>query len=217
MAKIKFNNEKEWLSFRKGKIGGTLVSAICGKNPYKNNVDAYNIIVNASDESSTIDNEAVIKGKKAEELILKLWALDHPKYKVKHFKYEVFTFDNVETYYSSPDGIAIDTETGEIWMLEVKTAFLASASKKESWKNNLIPPNYYCQCIWEYLSNPKAKGTIIIAELLYNDGLTQRITRYVPREDTKEDAEWLLNQVDIFTNDYVKKRVPPSLKLNIDL
>ena len=102
-------------------------------------------------------------------------------------------------------------------MIEIKTAFLASAAQKENWKDNAIPPNYYCQTIDEYHCNPDSKGTILIAELMLNDLFTRRITRFIPREGTEEDLKWILDKVDNFYYKNIVPKIPPSLTINIDL
>lgn len=212
---IKFNSEEEWLAFRKGKIGGTKSSSIIGENPYLSNVEAYKIIAGLKEEPNISDKPYVKKGKEAEELILKLWALDHPDYDVIHFTNVVYTDDDRPYLYCSPDGLAIHKETGNIWVLEVKTAEVLRTMQKEKWSKDNIPTNYFVQTLVETHCVKESVGTILIAELQYSDDYTTRITRNVVKTQYIETIKDLLEVIDNFWNENIQKKKEPNLIIKI--
>lgn len=212
---IQFNSEKEWLEFRKGKIGGTKASSLIGENPYLSNLQAYKIIAGLEEEPDISQKPYVQKGKVAEELILKLWALDHPEYDVIHYKYVVYTDDKRSYLYCSPDGLAIHRETGEIWVIEVKTAEVLRTMQKEKWSKDNIPTNYLVQTLIETHCVKESVGTILIAELMYADDYTTRITRVVAKSDYHETINDLLDVVDDFWINNIQKQKEPNLIIRI--
>ena len=208
---IQFNNEAEWRAFRKGKIGGTTASALIGENPYKTNVDAYQIISGIKEEEDISNKPYVIKGKEAEELILKLWSLDHPEFDVIHFANAVYIDDKRPYLYCSPDGLAVNRETGEKWTLEIKTAEVLRTLSKEKWTKDNIPTNYLVQTLVETHCANETVGTILIAELKHSDDYTTRITRVVVKNDYLTTIDELLEVIDDFWNNNIQKKKEPNL------
>ena len=111
-----FNNENEWLDFRKGKITGTIASAVVGLNPYLSNTEAYEIVSGIKEPKDISEKPYVVKGKKAEEHIRSLFILDHPDFEVVGNNYVdkyILVVDDENPFIAcTPDGFIIEKETG---------------------------------------------------------------------------------------------------------
>lgn len=215
MGKVIFNSKEDWLEFRKGKITGTTASAIIGKNPYLSNTEVWEIITNKKEPKDISEKPYVVKGKYAEEHIIRLFILDHPTYQLeeKEEEFVVFYDDDNPYIMATPDGILKNIETGETGIIEIKTCDILSSRQKESWSNNNIPINYYTQLIQEIYCS-KATFGILVVELHYSDDLTMRKTYIVYANDIKEDIDWLINEEKKFFQEYVSKQKRPPLILS---
>ncbi len=84
LEKIKIKHgSPAWLEFRKQGIGGSDAAAILGLNPYKTNVQVWEEKTGLRVPDDISDKPNVKYGKEAEELLIKLFALDYPQYKVR--------------------------------------------------------------------------------------------------------------------------------------
>ena len=133
MGKVIFNSKEDWLEFRKGKITGTTASAIIGKNPYLSNTEVWEIITNRKEPKDISEKPYVVKGKYAEEHIIRLFILDHPTYQLEEMEAEFVVFYDDDNPYimATPDGILKNIETGEIGIIEIKTCDILSSRQKE--------------------------------------------------------------------------------------
>lgn len=213
MAKISFKTQEEWLNFRKGKITGTLASAVIGTNPYMSNTEAWEIITGKKEQKDIGNLPYVIKGKKAEEHIAKLFELDHPEYIVEDHpnnEYIVVYDDDHPFIMATPDRFLIEKETNRKGILEIKTTKIFNSFQKENWSNDNIPQNYFVQVLQEmYCSN--SDFGILVAELKYNDGDTNRKTYKVEKQDVGQDIDYLIKEEIKFYEVNVKGNKRPAL------
>lgn len=210
-----FETEKEWLDFRKGKITGTIASAIIGKNPYLTNTEAWQLLTGKTEYKDIGNKPYVLRGKLAEEHIINLFLIYNTQYvlDVKPKKNQRIMFYDEENSFiaSTPDYVIRDTENNNrLGIVEVKTAEIIKTYKKEEWKDNKIPNNYYIQVLQEmYTTN--AEFGILLVELIYGPDYIVRKTLIIEREDAQEDIDYLINEEKKFYKEYVEKDKRPSL------
>jgi putative phage-type endonuclease len=218
---VKFKDEFDWLLSRREKITGTLISAIIGENPYMTNVQAYHLLMQDKmfEKENISDKPQVIYGKKAEPLIRRLFALDHPEYQVidpVEDAYEIY--ESIEHPFMSGtlDGTLIDKE-GKKGVLEIKTSEILTSRHKEQWSNGNVPPNYYCQVLW-YMLITGYEFAVLHAQLKYRDKgevWTTRRDYMFKLEDVKEDIEFIKQKGIEFWNENYLKRKEPKLLVKI--
>lgn len=213
--KLVFNTKEEWLEARKGKITSTIASAILGLNPYMTNQDAWEILVGLKEPQDISDKPYVQYGLKAEEHIRRLFALNHPDYVVEEVntnEWHLYIDDEYPFICASGDGIYTkeDETTGS---LEIKTSEILVSHQKESWKD-LIPVNYFCQCLFEIRCQKTDEATLV-AELKYAKDYIARKEYYIQRKDVQGDINYVVKEVVDFYNKYVVTKKRPPLKINI--
>ena len=147
------HNSPEWLAFRKTGLGGSDAAAILGLSPFKTNVEVWEEKVGLREPEDISDKPEVKYGKQAEDLLVKLFALDYPQFNVKQNKKEVYRRGFM---FASLDGELIEKTTKERGLLENKTTEIHSATAFSKW-NKQIPDYYYVQVLhylivtgWEF-------------------------------------------------------------------
>lgn len=205
------HNSPEWLAFRKTGLGGSDAAAILGLSPFKTNVEVWEEKVGLREPEDISDKPEVKYGKKAEDLLVKLFALDYPQFKVRQNKKEVYRRGFM---FASLDGELTEIETKERGLLENKTTEIHSATAFAKW-NKQIPDYYYVQILhylivtgWSFAyckGQIKQKGT---------NGEIELITRHYPyfRKDLLEDLKYLYLKEKEFWG-YVQRRERPPLIL----
>ena len=182
------HNSPEWLAFRKTGLGGSDAAAILGLSPFKTNVEVWEEKVGLREPEDISDKPEVKYGKQAEDLLVKLFALDYPQFKVKQNKKEVYRRGFM---FASLDGELIEKTTKERGLLENKTTEIHSATAFSKW-NKQIPDYYYVQVLhylivtgWSFAyckGQIKQKGA---------NGEIELITRHYPyyRKDLLNDLK----------------------------
>jgi len=206
-------NKSEWLSKRKGGIGGSDAAAIIGKNPWLSNVELWELKTGRKEKPDISDNSAVKYGIAAEPLLIDLFRLDYPEYKVEHKDFNILHDPEYDFLIANLDA-EIETADGKKGVLEIKTAAASSSAGWEKW-NNRVPDNYYCQ-ILHYLMVTKADFAILKAQI--KNGLSDPLkieTRhyYWNAADVKDDIEYLRAAEIKFWQENVLKDVRPDLIL----
>ena len=91
LEKIKLiHGSPEWLAFRRTGIGGSDAAAILGLSPFKSNVQVWEEKTGHREPEDISDRPQVQYGKNAEDMLVKLFALDYPQYRVKQDKRTVY-------------------------------------------------------------------------------------------------------------------------------
>lgn len=210
----KITNEKDWLKARKSGIGGSEVAAILGLSPYKTNIELWEEKTGRREPKDLSDNPFVQYGKKAEEHLRALFALDFPEYEISYDKYKIFRNPEYPFILATLDGYLTDYEKGRQGVLEIKTAEIIQPGQWQKWKDQ-IPQVYYCQCIHQLLATG-FDFVILKAQLKSNNKGNIRIdTRHytIERSDVKEDMEYLKAKEIEFWTQYIEKDVMPPLQL----
>lgn len=145
----------EWLEARFDGIGGSDIGTILGLNPWES---AYALWAKKTRQidSPPLTNMAVRFGQKFESPILEIFAEDHPEFEL----FSTGTYASVERPYmmANPDALARHRETGEWWVIEVKTA-------RTDWAE--VPKHYEAQVRW-YMDVMGIKKGLIIGCVAFN-------------------------------------------------
>ena len=209
---IQLKDRAEWLEARKNRIGGSDAACIVGMNPYRSNVELWEIKTGQVEAEDISDKPYVKYGSEAEQHLRELFKLDFPQYKVSYVEDNMWLNDKYPFAHASLDGW-LEDEQGRQGILEIKTTNILQSMQKEKWKNR-IPDNYYCQVLW-YLGVTGFDFAILKSQLKYDYGgdimLTTKHYR-IEREDVEDDIEYLFQKGYEFC-DYIKKDIQPPLVL----
>lgn len=209
---IQLKDRAEWLEARKNRIGGSDAACIVGMNPYRSNVELWEIKTGQVEAEDISDKPYVKYGSEAEQHLRELFKLDFPQYKVSYVEDNMWLNDKYPFAHASLDGW-LEDEQGRKGILEIKTTNILQSMQKEKWKNR-IPDNYYCQVLW-YLGVTGFDFAILKSQLKYDYGGDIMLTTKhykIERKDVIEDIEYLFKEAKEFS-EYVKNDTIPPLKL----
>lgn len=210
---IQLKDRAEWLEARKNRIGGSDAACIVGMNPYRSNVELWEIKTGQVEAEDISDKPFVKYGTEAEKYLRELFALDFPQYEVFYKEHNMWLNSDYPFAHASLDGWLVDKETGKRGILEIKTTNIIQSVQKEKWRGR-IPDNYYCQVLW-YLGVTGFDFAILKSQLKYDYGgdIMLNTKHYkIERKDVIEDIEYLFKEAKEFS-EYVKNDTIPPLKL----
>lgn len=210
LEKIKIKHgSPEWLEFRTQGIGGSDAAAILGLNPYKTNVQVWEEKVGLRVPDDISDKPNVKYGKAAEELLIKLFALDYPQYKVKINRNVVYKRGFM---FASLDAELTEIETGAKGIYEGKTTEVHSHNTMKMW--DMHTPEYYYVQVLHYFIVLGWKFAYLKGQMKQTgkNGEIELITRHYPylRKDLLDELKYLYLKEKEFWEKYVlpKKRPP---------
>lgn len=214
----------DWLQERKKGIGGSDAAAIIGQNPYMTNVELWEIKTGRKEQEDVSDKEAVKFGVAAEDHIRQMFALDYPKFYIKHEEFK--TYENIKHPFirGSFDGEITDGETGRSGVLEIKTGTIRRAADWVKWGGRdfseiKIPQNYYIQILHYFLVREDFEFAILkarLTELNYNNSdffnANKIHIRHYPieRSNCISDLDYLYEKEEEFWG-YVERDERPPL------
>lgn len=204
-------SRKGWLENRTG-IGGSDAAAILGLNPWTSNLDLYNYKTGRDIQPDISKKDVVKYGHDAEASIRRLFALDHPEYKVQYKANNSWTNTDYPFAQASLDGWLTDKD-GRFGILEIKTSEVQRDRDWDKWKGH-IPQTYFCQVL-HYMAVLEAQFVELRAYIKYT---TQGEKRYavrdyhIERADCEEDITYLMEKEREFW-EHVEKQIPPDLIL----
>ncbi len=203
----------EWLENRKNALGGSDIAAVIGANPYMSNVDLWEIKTGRKEQKDISDEPFVKYGTEAEAPLRELFKLDFPQYEMHYVENNSWTNSKYPFAQASVDGWLTD-EDGRRGIWECKTTNIVNSLSLEKWKNNSIPQNYYCQCLF-YMAVLEADFCVLKAQLKSEfDGEVRIgiIHRSFGRKDVEDDIQYLMKKGAEFWK-YVKNDKMPDLIL----
>lgn len=159
---MQLGSREEWLQARAGRIGGSDASAILGMNPYRTNIELWQIKTGQLVPEDISDKPYVKYGTEAEQYLRELFKLDFPEYQVCYEENSMFLNDKYPFGHASLDGWLID-QNGRLGIWECKTTNILQSMQKEKWDHR-IPDNYYIQ-ILHYLLITEFDFAILKAQL----------------------------------------------------
>lgn len=209
---VTFKTKEDWLNMRGKRIGGSDSSSVMGANPWMSNVDLWRIKTWRTQQKDISDNPAVTFGVKAEPLLRKLFALDHPDLKVGYKENNMFIDDQMPFAHYSADGWLTDGR-GRMGLLEIKTSTITSQAQRDKWQPKAMPTNYYIQLI-HGLMVTGYDFAYLRAYLRYDfDGeFWAHVKEYtIERKDVLEDIEKLKEAEIEFWKNVTNDTEPPLL------
>lgn len=210
----KFKSKQEWLENRINGIGGSDASSILGLNPYKTNVELWELKTEKKIAEDISDKPYVNYGIKAESPLRNLFKLDYPEYTVKHLENSMLINNEYPFMYASLDGELVEKATKRKGILEIKTTNILQSMQKENWKEK-IPENYYIQ-ILHYLLVTDYDFVVLKAQLksVFEGNIYLQVKHYkIERKDVLEDIELLKGKEVEFWHKYVENDIKPPLLL----
>ena len=209
---VTFKTKEDWLNMRGKRIGGSDSSSVMGANPWMSNVDLWRIKTWRTQQKDISENPAVTFGVKAEPLLRKLFALDHPDLKVGYKENNMFIDDQMPFAHYSADGWLTD-DRGRMGLLEIKTSTITSQAQRDKWQPKAMPTNYYIQLI-HGLMVTGYDFAYLRAYLRYDfDGeFWAHVKEYtIERNDVLEDIEKLKEAEIEFWKNVTNDTEPPLL------
>lgn len=209
---IQLKDRAEWLEARKNRIGGSDAACIVGMNPYRSNVELWEIKTGQVEAEDISDKPYVKYGSEAEQHLRELFKLDFPQYKVSYVEDNMWLNGKYPFAHASLDGW-LEDEQGRKGILEIKTTNILQSMQKEKWKNR-IPDNYYIQVL-HYLMVTEFDFAVLKAQLKYDyDGDIMLITKHykIERDEVQDDIEYLQKAEKNFYS-AIKEKRRPSLVL----
>ena len=135
IKEIAYENRDEWLSLRKGYIGGSDAGAVVGLNPYKS---AYSLWAEKTGKLPEFEGNTITRvGSYLEELVAQMFTEETGK-KVRK-KNRILVNEDYPFACADVDRLVV----GEKALLEIKTTNSPVATKK--FKNGEYPEAWYCQ------------------------------------------------------------------------
>lgn len=206
-------DREEWLEARAGRIGGSDASAILGMNPYRTNIELWQIKTGQLIPEDISDKPYVKYGTEAEQHLRKLFELDFPEYEMGYVENNMFINDDYPFAHASLDGWLTEKDTGRTGVWECKTTNILQSMQKEKW-NHRIPDNYYIQLL-HYLLVTGWDFAVLKAQLKYEfDGEVYLQTKHyrIERSEVEEDIKQLEAAEQTFWKQ-VQERKRPALIL----
>lgn len=134
-----------------GKIGGSIVSAIIGQNPWESPLSAYLRL--RKEVSPTPDNPAMERGRRLEPVVATMFAGSHPEYDVRYNRKgteepEEYVDEEHPFLIGHPDRLLYDKKGNLVAGLEIKTSNVSNSKMWGTENTDSIPTNYLIQCQW---------------------------------------------------------------------
>ena len=212
---MQLGSREEWLQARAGRIGGSDASAILGMNPYRTNIELWQIKTGQLDPEDISDKPYVKYGTEAEQYLRELFKLDFPEYQVCYEENNMFLNDKYPFGHASLDGWLID-QNGRVGVWECKTTNILQSMQKEKWDHR-IPDNYYIQ-ILHYLLITEFDYAILKAQLKSEFGgeiYIQTKHYKIERSEVQADIDLLEASERKFWKQVQERRRPDLILPNI--
>ena len=206
-----FPTRSEWLKNRKNGIGGSDIAAVIGQNPFMSNTDLFDIKTGRKLQLDISDNPRVAYGVNAEELLVKLYDLDHPEKNAEHLGFNSVYNDKYPWALASLDGRTVEIDTLRDGVLEIKTTEITRSDDWEKWDGKL-PQNYYCQCLF-YMAVTEFEYADLRAAIKYTSAEGDKRTTirdyHIERSEVEDDIAYLMEEGAKFW-EKVEKGISPA-------
>lgn len=206
-----FPTRAEWLKNRKNGLGGSDIAAVIGQNPFMSNTDLFDIKTGRKEQPDISDKPFVAYGVSAEELLVKLFELDHPEKQAEHLGFNTVYNDKYPWALASLDGRTVELETLRDGVLEIKTTEIRRSDDWEKW-NGRIPQSYFCQVLF-YLAVTEFDYADLRAAIKYTSAEGDKRTTirdyHIERSEVEEDIKFLMQKGAEFW-EQVERGISPS-------
>lgn len=176
-------------------IGGSDAAAALGLNPWRTNLDLWEIKTGRKEAPDLSDNERVLYGQNAEEYLRRLFQLKHAaEYEIQYKPDVILQCIKHPEFLYSPDGL-IRTIDGRNGILEIKTTTIMKSYDREKWfdrrtREKKLPENYYIQVL-HGLNVTGFSFVDLFAELTYPSGTSELVTYHIEREEVEDDLDYI--------------------------
>lgn len=203
---------KHWHSLRGKGLGGSDAAIVMGISRYKTKFELWEEKTGQRKDSFK-GNEATDKGNRLEPVLFQLFKELYRQYQVVDTKNVSLSNKKCPFYRANLDGALIDQD-GRKGVLELKTTTIQNKGMFDSWKDNSIPQNYFCQ-ILHYLACTGFDFAVLycIADIPWADegrGTQQTYFRIIERNDVLGDINLLVMKETEFWNTNIVKGIPPK-------
>ena len=163
------NGSQEWLEERTRGIGGSDVAAIVGYSKWESAYSLWCKKTGRIQDSTT--SSAMEWGNRLEDVVIDKFADEHPDFKLER---NVGSWANNERPWqkANPDALYFDA-TGELCLLEIKTAQYEDDWKTSTPGRYAIPNHYFTQVQWYLQALGLKRGTLAV---LFHGNLYAEIT-----------------------------------------
>ena len=166
--KESYPSKQEWLDNRG--IGGSSAAAICNQSKWLTAGDVYNELA-LHKHKKVSENERMMEGTLTEPSIRNLFSFDFKnKYIVKNPpKKSFWLFRRIDKPYITltPDGLLKEIKTNRNGALEIKNVEMIKSDIRQLWENNMLPVQYYYQCLHYFIAKPDIEFVVLYAHLKY--------------------------------------------------
>lgn len=206
-----FGNRSEWLGKRSKRIGGSDAASVIGLNPWRTNVELWEIKTGRKTPEDISQNAIVLYGTKSEQYLRELFKLDFPQYAVEYVENNIWHNSEYPFAHASLDGWLTD-EYGRRGVLEIKTSNIVNTTMSDKWKDR-IPDNYYIQVL-HYMAVMEAEFAVVKAQLKYDYKDVHLITKHyhIERSEVQSDIDYLMQAEKEFAAS-IENDTPPPLIL----
>lgn len=207
-----FKTRDDWLAGRSDLhgIGGSDASAALSLNPWRSNLDLWQIKTGRKQAPDISDSERVQYGQNAEEYIRRLFQLKFKDvYEIQYQDNTILQNNDHPEFLYSPDGLILEKGTGRRGIFECKTTTLMKSYDKEKWHNQ-VPQNYYIQVI-HGLNTTGFEFVDLFAEITYDEDYSQLRRYHIERDDISSDVAAEFDGVHSFWFDYIVPDKEPPL------
>lgn len=192
-----FENREDWLKGRQdlNGIGGSDASAALGMNPWRTNLELWEIKTGKHNAPDISNNDRVWYGTEAEQYLRRLFQLKHAaEYEIQYMPDVILQNNEHPEFLYSPDGLikAIDGRNG---IFECKTTTIMKSYDREKWfdrrtREKKLPENYYIQVL-HGLNVTGFSFVDLFAELTYPSGTSELVTYHIEREEVEDDLDYI--------------------------
>jgi len=202
----------QWLELRKHGIGASDASAIIGVNPYMSNTQLWEEKTGKRAPEDISQKPYVKYGIEAEAPLRKLFALDHPQFKVTYKPFDVVRNKKYPFIFATLDGRLQEISTGRKGVYEGKTTEILKSMQYESWRDK-IPDNYYTQVCHQLLATGWDFAILKAQLKTVYDGDVRLNTRhyFIERAEVQDDIDYLLHEEIRFWKCVTENRRPPMI------
>ena len=218
-----FKTKEEWLNFKDKTIGGSELACIFNQSKWGNAQDVYNKIL-LNKRKKVKETKRMREGTLAEENIRALFALDHQE--TMYIKnppqkgYAIYQRKDKPYITCTPDGFAIEKTTGNKWGLEIKDIELRRNEDVYDWESDVLPAQYYFQCLDYLMTMNDLVGVILTAHLKYykfDENTQEQVfdkavdkSYYIYRKDVENHLKFVEEKVTNFWNTNILKHKRPK-------
>ena len=214
-------DKQDWLKHRG--YGGSSVSALFGKNKYKNSLDIYCAAINPTEEKQSKETSSTIYGHSAEKPIAEIFALHHPEYQLIYPE-DIVMYRRIDKPFMTytPDAELIELETGRKGIYEGKTRVVQGKQEADEWRAGILPEMYVLQVLQGFAVKNDAKFIDLCVELIFIDYDTGKWASseirsfHLERKKCKKGIRAVEEVQTDFELNHIQSRIPPDVEIEIE-